>query len=64
MAADIARTAAMAMAMAMAMEAFAATERPLWEASRSEELPFEELFCGAETEDVLQDVFLSIFASQ
>jgi hypothetical protein len=46
MAADTARTAT----MAMAMEAFAAAERPLWEASRSEELPFEELFCG---EDVL-----------
>lgn len=47
MAADTARTATMAMA------AFAAAERPLWEASRSEELLFKELFCDAETEDVL-----------
>ena len=37
----------------MAMTAFAAAERPLWEALRSEELLFEELSCDAETEDVL-----------
>jgi hypothetical protein len=37
----------------MAMAAFAAVERPLWEASRSKELLFEELFCDAESEGVL-----------
>ena len=37
----------------MAMTTLAATERPLWEASRSGESPLEELFCDAETEDVL-----------
>ena len=37
----------------MAMAAFAAAERPLWEASRSEEFLFEELFGDAEAEDVL-----------
>ena len=47
MAADAARTAT------MAMETLAAVERPLWEASRSEELLYEELFCDAEFEDVL-----------
>ena len=47
MAADTARTAT------MAMTTLAAVEIPLWEATRSEELPFEELYCDAETEDVL-----------
>src|ERR1700733_13166366 len=47
MAADTARTAT------MAMTTLAATERPLWEASRSGESPLEELFCDAESEDVL-----------
>ena len=37
----------------MAMTTLAATERPLWEASRSGESPLEELFCDAESEDVL-----------
>jgi hypothetical protein len=37
----------------MAMTTLAAAERPLWEASRSGELPFEELFCDAGSEDVL-----------
>jgi hypothetical protein len=37
----------------MATAAFTAAERPLWEASRLEELLFEESFCDAETEDVL-----------
>jgi hypothetical protein len=37
----------------MAMAALAAAERPLWEASRSGESPLEELFCDAESEDVL-----------
>jgi hypothetical protein len=47
MAADTARTAT------MAMTTLAATERPSWEASRSGESPLEELFCDAESEDVL-----------
>jgi hypothetical protein len=37
----------------MAMATLAAAERPLWEASRSEELLFGELFCDAGSEDVL-----------
>lgn len=37
----------------MAMTTLAATERPSWEASRSGESPLEELFCDAESEDVL-----------
>jgi hypothetical protein len=37
----------------MAMTTLAAAERPVWESSRSEELLFEELFCDAESEDVL-----------
>jgi len=37
----------------MAMATLAAVERPLWEVSRSGESPLEELFCDAESEDVL-----------